>query len=228
MNDANNLIDSQLKSIFSVHNSIGKIAEKNKMHPPLIFAGMAVYLCSQSANFRPGCDKLSGDIDYIIPAKDITTWQDNLEIQFTREESENFSGSVAKTQRRGIEIDMLADSQMHRKIPGGTISCNFIYEKQQVSTSSWENSEYFHTEPAQLLFFKLIMGRGIEQGKYDFEDACALILDANVNAAHFKSTIFSQNNFAEFRAEFISARLAQCCKINSSIVPFKEQFDKTW
>ena len=165
MDEANKSIQSQLNAIFSVHESILNIAEDNNLQSPLIFAGMAVYLCCQPEHFRPGCKKLSGDIDYIVPASDIAKWERSLGLKFTGEESENFTGSAAKTKIDGIEIDLLANSQIKREIAAGSISCSFYYEFLQKFSSPWQNTKYIHIDPAQLLFFKLFLGRGKEQGK---------------------------------------------------------------
>ncbi len=225
MNAANSAINSQLDAVFLVHQTILEIAAAGDLNTPLIFAGMAVVLCCKPHNFRPGCEKLSGDIDYIIPAADLCGWQKVLGIRFANEKNSEFTGRVGKTGMGEIEIDLLADLRMQRPIEGGTISCELTYENLSHFYSRRQAPGFAHIDPAQLLFFKLFLGRGKIESKYDFEDACALILDAEIGVNHFFETVFVQNHFSFPRAKFISNQLAKCVAIDEKAAIFKDAFD---
>ncbi|KAA3656966.1 MAG: hypothetical protein DWQ10_14270 [Calditrichaeota bacterium] len=217
-------IKIQLESILQVHGHVVDIAQNRGLHPPLIFAGMAVYLYCTLDNFRPDCKKLSGDIDYIIHPKDMSHWERALQIKFQQENTQGFSGSHAKTIMDEIEIDLLADTSFVRPVEGELFTCRFFYDELEKVSTRRDGEKFLHVDAAQLLFFKLLLGRGREKEKYDFEDAVALILDAKIDAAHFYDVIFAQNEFSVRKIESLANRLHRCIAIDGRSAEFKENF----
>ncbi|KAA3616032.1 MAG: hypothetical protein DWQ05_09755 [Calditrichaeota bacterium] len=222
--EKNTQITTQLNQIFAAHQVVLHHAEKSELKIPLIFAGMAVYLCSNPDDFRPNCDKLSGDIDYVISKKDIPVWQEILQIEFSHEQNVNFNGLVAKTRINGIEMDFLADAVIKKVVNDGGLSCRFFYDELQPFTSPWQASSFYHIDPAILLYFKLLLGRGRDEGKFDFEDAAALILGAEIDAQHFFKVIFEKNKFSVRKAEIIASRLQRCVEINKKTSGFRKRY----
>ncbi|MCA9730875.1 MAG: hypothetical protein H6696_10095 [Deferribacteres bacterium] len=217
-------IKNQIDSIFRVHDRIINISEKEKLHSPLIFAGMAVYLYCNFENFRPHCDRLSGDIDYIIPPVDIPEWESALQLRFQYDKNRGFSGSMAKTKIAGIEVDLLADAEFIRPIDDIHFHCRFFYNELEKKQTNRENRRFLHVDAAQLLFFKLLLGRGLDKNKYDFEDAAALILDAHIDEQHFFDVVFKQNDYSDQRVKILAARLQKCVEIDANTASFRDGF----
>lgn len=203
------------KKIVAVHDSIQNVARDNNLSTPTLFGGAAILFYVTPARFRVDSNVPTRDIDYIIPAEDSPKWEQACGITFSGGEAPGDMGS-AKFIYKGTEVEFYANPAFtfHDHFSQVQFSFNLADFPPRVVTIGDTSAEVAH--PALQLAFKLLLGRGIEKGKYDFEDAVALIEAADISGRALKATLLHQKGFTTGHFKTIMARLLECNRIGGS------------
>ncbi len=214
-------VREQLVGILKVQQKIDRLAAANGLSQPTIFAGMAVYFQVRPEHFRPGCERLSNDIDFLIDAEDVSSWQTLLDLQLTAKNSEVFQGLGLKGRMDSVEIDMLAKAS--NRFPA--YDPQYVFHLDRTRTPCIRHSFAGHSlrlmAPAELVCFKLLLGREKSSGKYDFEDAAALLADTQISADDLFSVFARGIIFSDRHKAFIRARLMRCAELTRELTESK-------
>ena len=167
-----------------------RFAQAKGAKPPVVFAGVGVYLLCRQEHFRPGSGAPPTDLDLLIDAADLDLWQHLPDCEFLFEDNLRIAGWIAKTCFGGAQADLIASARFY--FP--ELSPHYVFaldaSPETSQRQNWRGHDLRILPSAQQLAFKLLMWRGQEQSKFDREDARALILDTGVEPEAVHQALF--------------------------------------
>ncbi len=204
------LVRKQLSRIVLLLRKISDMAVEHQLQQPVLFAGMAVYFHVHTEHFRTRCKQLSNDIDFLITEQDARAWADLLALDYQDGKSDYFQGIKLKGTVDAVEVDMLAGASS--RFPGYDPDYVFPLDIScaQAATTVDGDLQIGLMAPAELAVFKLLLGRGKSAGKYDFEDAAALIVDTGIQPEELFAVFARGITFSDEHRQFVRNRLQRC------------------
>lgn len=204
------LIDRRVQEILQAYRQLLHTAENHRLRPPLIFGGVAVYLLSRREYFRPEANRIATDLDLLIDGRAVSAWEEVLGHRFNFENTRHFSGAYLTIPAGRISLDLLADPEFHFDFGEDRYTWRLRAE-ESVTLSTPEVWGSIHlVPPVRLLSFKLLMGREPSKGKYDLQDAGALIRSQPLTPEALHAELASGSP-PQSLYRLVQQRLAKCC-----------------
>lgn len=214
----------EFEALFSLHRqvmrAIGEAAQ------PVLFGGMAVFAVCRPEHFRPLATTFSSDLDYLVAPADRAVWEHCFDCRFVQIESSYMQGWKTSFHLGEAHIDLLSEATFWFPVHDQALGFDFDKAGLPPVVRRFAGIDTLIANPAAMLAFKLLLGRGAEKGKHDLEDASALIVDTEVTPRQVFDAIFRQNPPAPAYRQLLAQRLQRCVELSeaSAVESFASQF----
>lgn len=218
----------QIAEMLQGYAYLAGMARAQGMSPPLLFGGVAVYLAAAGRDFRPSARRLRHELDLVILPGERDRWAHALRLAFRRHEGHEFTGWSAETEHAGTQLDVLVSPAFGYRFPGGSYRLQIDSGSARLLAVPGEPFPLRLVSPEQLLAFKLLRGREPDSGKFDFEDAAALILHGGVTPGAFMARLAKQGPLPPALRDHLLDRLRRCAASGASpaVMAFARSFSR--
>lgn len=206
------------RRILNVYETLRREVQAQGLAAPVVFGGVAAFLCSDRHAFRPGARKLATDLDILV-REGIEAWQAFSGLQISTIEDPRLSGFTAKIERDGITVDLIGDFKMVFAGEHPPLIFAFDFGQFPPLPVTFEHMQVPVLHPVEQFCFKWLLWRGEEQGKYDREDVLALFLGNRISPQDCLRALFRFSPPDEAVLQVLRARL-------ESLLPICPQPDR--